>query len=229
MAAMDRGMRRSRRETHWQVDFQALDRRECLIINWMLAGLGLGMVLGLVGESLAEALPASVAAVYDPYAYGLLVLVMTRAAASAAWAALNGLLTAAGLMAGHMVAHALNHDATLLSKPDESWQAALSITVIGFGALGYLSRRRDLAGDVAVGLVGGLMFTEGARDIQQAASLPHGGVQPGGPWTLTALMVMGLSFPLLLRATTSARLRTMIITLACAVVFTVLSLLRLLW
>ena len=101
--------------------------------------------------------------------------------------------------------------------------------MIGFGALGYLSRRRDLAGDVAVGLVGGLMFTEGARDIQQAASLPHGGVQPGGPWTLAALMVMGLSFPLLLRATTSARLRTMIITLACAVVFTVLSLLRLLW
>ncbi|GAA3102311.1 hypothetical protein [Streptosporangium carneum] len=226
MAAMDRGMRGSQHETPWQVDFQALDRRERLIIKRMLAGLALGMILAVVGETLAEVLPAEITAAYDPYVYGLLVLVMTRGSAHVGWATLNGLLAAAGLTAGHVVAHALNHEETLLASTSENWPIALSITMAAFGVVGYLSRRRGLSGDVAVGLFSGLLFTRGAENVQQAALTPHIGSQPGGPWMLTALVVMGFAFPLLLRPTARARSRTLLVTLGCAALFTALSLMR---
>ncbi|MEV8635170.1 hypothetical protein AB0395_26285 [Streptosporangium sp. NPDC051023] len=229
MAAMEKGMHSNQHETPWQVDFQALDRRERLIIKRMLAGLALGMILAVVGESLAEVLPSQVAAIYDPYAYGLLVLVMTRGSANAWWAALNGLLAAAGLTAGHVVAHALNHEETLLAQASENWQIALSITMAAFGLVGYLSRRQGRSGDVAVGVFSGLLFTKGAEDIQQAAVMPHGAPVPSGPWALGALVIMGVGFPLLLRSTVPARLRTLLITFACAALFTGLSLLHLLW
>lgn len=226
MAAMGRGMRDGRHETSWQVDFQALDRRERLIIKRMTAGLALGMILAVVGESLAEVLPAEITEIYDPYAYGLLVLVMTRGPAHAGWAALNGLLTSAGLAAGHVTAHALNHQETLLARADDSWQVALGVTAVAFGVAGHLSRRRDLGGDAAVGLLGGLLFTRGAEEVRQAATLPHGGAQAGGPWTIAAMAVAGLAFAVLLRPTGPARVRTLLITLACAALLTAISLPR---
>ncbi|MER7210149.1 hypothetical protein [Streptosporangium sp. NPDC000239] len=224
MAAMEKGMHSNQHETPWQVDFQALDRRERLIIKRMLAGLALGMVLAVAGESLAEVLPPSVTMAYDPYVYGLLVLVMTRGSTNAWWAALNGLLATAGLTAGHVVAHALNHDETLLAQANESWQIALSVTMVGFGVAGYLSRRNGLSGDVAVGAFTALVCTEG-REMQQAALVPHGGPAPAGPWPLVALVLLGVCLPLLLRPTAPSRLRTLMITVGCAAVLVGLSML----
>ncbi|MEV7009106.1 hypothetical protein [Streptosporangium sp. NPDC051022] len=229
MAAMEKGMHGNQHETPWQVDFQALDRRERLIIKRMLAGLTLGMVLAVVGESLAEVLPNSVAAIYDPYVYGLLVLVVARGSANAWWAALNGLLATAGLTAGHVIAHALNHQETLLAQAGYNWQTALAITMVAFGLVGYLSHRRGLSGDATVGIFSGLLFSQGAQEIQRAAVLPHGGPPPDGPWMFAVLVIMGLSLPVLLRPTGMARLRTLLITFGCAAFLTALSLLHLLW
>lgn len=215
---MDESMRGGHRETHWQVDFQALDRQERLIITRMLGGLAIGVFLGLIGELLAEVLPANAAAIYDPYLYGVLVLVVAYGSASAGWAALNGLLTTAGLMAGHLIAYALNHEESLLSRIEDGWQISLGITVAVFGLVGYLSRRRDLGGDVSVGLFSGLLFSQGGRELQQMASLAHGGPPPSGPWAIVSLAVMALAFPILLRPTTATRLRALFIALACAAV-----------
>ncbi|MER7129505.1 hypothetical protein [Streptosporangium saharense] len=224
MAAMEKGMHSNQHETPWQVDFQALDRRERLIIKRMLAGLALGMVLAVAGESLAEVLPPAVTMIYDPYVYGLLVLVMTRSSANAWWAALNGLLATAGLTAGHVVAHALNHGETLITQANDSWQIALSVTLVGFGVAGYLSRRSGLGGDVAVGVFTALICAEG-QEIQRASLVPHGVPPPNGTWPVVALVLLGVGLPLLLRPTVQARLRTLLIAVGCAAVLLGVSLL----
>ncbi|WP_433238181.1 hypothetical protein ACQPYK_30325 [Streptosporangium sp. CA-135522] len=207
MAAIDRSMRIDRRETSWQVDFRALDRRERLIMSGMPAGLTLGMVLALAGQSLARTLPGDVVAAYDPYLYGALILGVTRRSPQAGWAALNGALASAGLAAGRFTAHGLDHTETMLSQAG-GWRATLGVTIVAFGLVGYLSRRPDAGGDIAVGLFSGLLlFTL----IAQRADSSH----TAGPWVLVTLLTLGLSAPLLLRPTAAARTRTALTAATC--------------
>ncbi|WP_156056093.1 hypothetical protein [Streptosporangium roseum] len=212
MAAMDRAMHMGQRETHGQVDFRALDRRERLFMSRMPAELALGMILALAGGSLTRVLPGDVVAAYDPYLYGLLVLGMTRSSPQAGWAALNGALTVAGLAAGHFTAHALDHSESMLSHAGD-WKAALGVTLIAFGLTGYLSRRPDTAGDITVGLLSGLLlFTL----VAQRAASPSPDVFPAaGSWALLTPLALGLSMPFLLRPGTAARARTALTALTC--------------
>ncbi|MDP9867542.1 MULTISPECIES: hypothetical protein [Streptosporangium] len=212
MAAMDRAARIGRREARWQVDFRASDRRERRIMRQMTAGLALGMLLALTGGSLARALPDDVVRAYDPYLYGVLVLDMTRGSPQAGWAALNGALASAGLTAGHLTAQALDHAESLLSQSG-GWTTALGVTIVAFGLAGHLSRRPDAGGDIAVGLLSGLLLF--SLVAQQAAGPPHGAPQ-SGPWAPLALAALGLSLPFLLRPTAAARTRTALTALTCA-------------
>ncbi|GAA2877435.1 hypothetical protein GCM10010517_38910 [Streptosporangium fragile] len=216
MAAIDPSMRTGQHETPWQAGFRELERQERLLIGRLFLALALGLVLGLAGESLSDVLPAGAVAVYDPYLYGLLVLGMTRGPAQAGWALLTGVATTAGLAAGHLSAQAVDYDETLFGQADASWKTALSVTVIAFGLVGHLSRREDTGGDLAVGLLSGLLFGRVAQELRQLSGPPP----HGGPWIFAVLLVLGVAFPLLLRRTHGARIRTALITLIGAALAT---------
>ncbi|MBB2913720.1 hypothetical protein FHS43_005029 [Streptosporangium becharense] len=219
MTVIDPGMHTGRHETPWQIDFRARERQERLLIGRLSAGLALGLVLGLTGESLSDVLPAHVVAAYDPYAYGLLVLVMTRGQRQAGWASLIGVATSAGLAAGHLSAQAVDYDEALFGQAGESWRTALSVTVIAFGLAGHLSRRPGTRGDLAVGLLSGLLFGRVVQHLQHLSG-PSPAPSPDGPWILLALLVLGVAFPLLLRPSRPARARTALITLISAALAT---------
>ncbi|MFF0247358.1 hypothetical protein ACWEU6_32025 [Streptosporangium sandarakinum] len=206
-------------------DFRVLDRRERAVIGRMLTGLTLGMALSLAGQTAADALPAHVVAFYDPYLYGVLVLAMTRGISRPGWALLIGGLTGAGTAAGHMTAHALDHQTPLVPGGTEGtggiggigWEmAVLAAVLIAFGLTGHLCRRPGRCGDLVVGVLSGLLLARFAQELRSAELLDRVG-SLAVPWSLAALAVMGLALPVILRPTAAARVRTAAVTLVCAV------------
>ncbi|GAA3429095.1 hypothetical protein ACQP10_23275 [Streptosporangium sandarakinum] len=206
-------------------DFRVLDRRERAVIGRMLVGLTLGMALSLAGQTAADALPAHVVAFYDPYLYGVLVLAMTRGISRPGWALLIGGLTGAGTAAGHMTAHALDHQTPLVPGGTEGtggiggigWEmAVLAAVLIAFGLTGHLCRRPGRCGDLVVGVLSGLLLARFAQELRSAELLDRVG-SLAVPWSLAALAVMGLALPVILRPTAAARVRTAAVTLVCAV------------
>ncbi|MEU9833814.1 hypothetical protein AB0D67_20020 [Streptosporangium sp. NPDC048047] len=207
-------------------DFRALDRRERAIIGRMLAGLTLGMALALAGRMLTEVLPTYVVAFYDPYLYGVLILAMTRGIARPGWALLTGGLTGAGIAAGQMTAYALDRQTPLIpGDPDPGgigWEmAALAVVLAAFGLTGHLCRRPGLCGDLVVGALSGVLLARFAQELRSAELLDRVNSFSALPWSLAALVIMGLALPVILRPATAARARTAVVTLACAVLCTV--------
>ncbi|GGQ15248.1 hypothetical protein [Streptosporangium pseudovulgare] len=202
-------------------DFRMLDRRERAVIGRMLAGLTLGMALSLAGRTAAGALPAHVVAFYDPYLYGVLILAMTRGISRPGWALLTGCLTGAGIAAGHMTAHALDHQTPLVpggtgDTGGIGWEmAALAVVLIAFGLTGHLCRRPGRCGDLVVGALSGVLLARFAQELRSAELLDRVG-SLAVPWSLAALAVMGLALPVILRPTAAARVRTAAVTLICA-------------
>ncbi|WP_271222655.1 hypothetical protein [Streptosporangium carneum] len=184
-------------------DYLAGDRQERAILRHMVLSLLVGMVLGAVGALLAYG-PHLIHSIYEPYAYVLLVVVVGRSAAGFGWAALTSALATFGPLISLLAASLFESGARFLNLSSGSSVNLGSngltmnltvVTIATFGVLAYFTRREDGWGDLACGVLAGVVAVDG---LDKTLS---GGPEyvPGyWPWNtlLVATLVAGLLFAL---------------------------------
>ncbi|WP_329091719.1 MULTISPECIES: hypothetical protein [unclassified Streptosporangium] len=155
----------------------------------MVLSLFVGMLLGGVGALLAYG-PDLLYALYNPYAYLLLVVVMGRTAAGFGWAVLSSVLAAFGPILSLLVATIFESNAWRMSLGDDGASMNLMIAnLVAIGVLSYLAKRYDRWGDVAAGGAAGLALFDG---IDKA--MPGGPEHVSGfwPWGVTVVAAITL-------------------------------------
>jgi len=200
-------------------DFAEYDRRQRGIERHVLAAFLGGLAVGLVGMLTAGQGPAWFGLLYDPYAYLTLSLVVGATASGFAWALLTTFLSAVSTLVAAMGASALRgedgFDVIGGGAAGLNWTLAL---LVGLGLLAYVTRRRDVWGDLAAGAVGALLIadvvdraTPGFIDSEQA-------FWPGPAAVVGALAVV---LVVALRRNRRARVRALALSAVFAGLFTV--------
>ncbi|MGJ6960910.1 hypothetical protein ACSDR0_03290 [Streptosporangium sp. G11] len=159
----------------------------------MVLSLFVGMLLGGVGALLAYG-PALLYALYNPYAYLLLVVVTGRTAASFGWAVLSSVLAAFGPILSMLVATIFASNAWRISLGDDGASMNLMIAnLVAIGILSYLAKRFDRWGDVAAGSAAGLALFDG---IDKA--MPGGPEHVPGFWPWGVAVVVAITLGMLI-------------------------------
>jgi hypothetical protein len=180
-------------ERNYTLDFLAGDRREKAILQHMVISLFAGMLLGALGVLLSYG-PEPLHAVYSPYAYILFVVIVGRSAAGFGWALLAGVLAAFGPLISLLVVSILQAEEQLGSLGDSGAVMNLMLaTLTLFGVLSYFTQREDLWGDLAGGVLAGLVVVVGVAD-----KLPGRPEYAPGFWPWNALIVSVLMLGLVL-------------------------------
>jgi hypothetical protein len=173
------------------LDFLAGDRRERAILRHMVLSMAAGLALGALGEVLSHRL-GSLHDVYDPYAYILLVVVVGRTASGLGWAVLAGALAALGPVMSMLAATFFLQDGHLLHLGGDGMVLNIMLLALtSFATLAHLTRHGGLRGDVAAGLLAGIVAIEGVEAVRR---------QGAEPWSwgilLTAALLAGTAlFP----------------------------------
>ncbi|MGV9303189.1 hypothetical protein ACWDLG_07455 [Nonomuraea sp. NPDC003727] len=190
-------------------DFAEYDRRQRAIQRHVLAAFLGGVVVGFIGALVAPIDPG----IYDPYVYFALPILVGATASGFGWALLATFLAVVTTLVAAMGGSALRGDLGFDAIGDTA--VGLNILVahlVVLGLLAYVTRRRDLWGDLATGIISGLML----GDIIDRAT-PGGLDWHAGFWPAPALGLAGLALLSLiaLRRTTAGRLRAAVV--ACVV------------
>ncbi|MBB5965697.1 hypothetical protein [Planomonospora venezuelensis] len=168
------------------LDFLAGERRERAILRHMVLALAAGLALGALGEALSRA-PGSLHGAYDPYAYILMAAVVGRTAAGFGWAVLSGALAALGPVLSMLGAtFFLPEEHVLHMNLDGMMLNIMLLVLTSVAAMAHLTKYRGLRGDVAAGLLAGIVAIEGVEAVRQA------GAGYGGPWSWGAPVVIAL-------------------------------------
>ncbi|MFC7644251.1 hypothetical protein ACFQX6_28680 [Streptosporangium lutulentum] len=182
-------------ERNYTLDFLAGDRREKAILQHMVVSLFAGMLLGGLGVLLSYG-PEPLYSVYNPYAYILFVVMVGRSAAGFGWALLAGALAAFGPLISSLAVSILHAEDRFGGLGGSGTIMNLMLaTLVSFGVLSCLTRREDLWGDLAGGVLAGLVAVVGMN-----------GAMPGRtdllafwPWNVTTVSVLVLGLVLTLR------------------------------
>lgn len=153
-----------------EYDYLADDRQERAILLHMVLSLLVGMLLGAAGALLSYG-PQLIHSLYEPYAYILFVVIVGRTAAGFGWAALTSALATFGPLISLLAATIFESSANLLNLTSSGPGVALgsngstmnlTVAVLAtFGILAYFSKRRDLWGDLACGVLAGIVAIDG--------------------------------------------------------------------
>ncbi len=195
-------------------DYRALEERYRGILRHLVLALLAGTVAGTVGTLIHVAGLDLIERVYDPYAYFAMAVVVGRTAVGFGWALLSATLAALAPMIPALVGAGLaEHDIDALGG-DPAALNILIIVLVGFGLVAYVARSSGPLGDVAAGVICGVLLADvGGRALP---GLPHA-VPAFRPWPalVVALLVLGLL--LALRRAPRARLRALAVALVIAV------------
>ncbi|MGW2197248.1 hypothetical protein ACWCSH_33575 [Streptosporangium sp. NPDC001682] len=154
----------------------------------MVLSLFVGMLLGGVGALLLYG-PGLPGAIYNPYAYVLLAVVVGRTAAGFGWAVLSSVLAAFGVLLSILTATLFEPGDWLTRLGDDG--ATMNLTVVNLvttGVLAYLAKRPDRWGALAAGGAVGLVLFGGIDKM-----MPGPGHVPGfWPWGAAVVIVFAL-------------------------------------
>ncbi len=190
-------------------DFAEYDRRQRGIQRHVLAAFVGGLVVGSFGV-LMSGLRLGV---YDPYAYLALAVVVGATATGFGWALLTTFLASVSTLVAAMAGSALHGDLRFEAIGGSAAGVnLLLVQLVVFGLLAYFTRRRDLWGDLAAGVISGLLL----GDVIDRAS-PGGVDWEIGFWPVPAIAIGSLAVVgvLALRRTMAGRARAA--TIACVV------------
>ncbi|MET8052554.1 hypothetical protein ABZU75_33650 [Streptosporangium sp. NPDC005286] len=175
-------------ERNYTLDFVAGDRRDRAILRHMVLSLFVGMLLGGVGALLLYG-PGLPGAIYNPYAYVLLAVVVGRSAAGFGWAVLSSVLAAFGALLSILTATLFEPGDWLARLGDDG--ATMNLTVVNLvtiGVLAYLAKRPGRWGALAAGGAVGLALFEGIDKM-----MPGPEHVPGfWPWGAAVVIVFAL-------------------------------------
>ncbi|MEU9829930.1 hypothetical protein AB0D67_00185 [Streptosporangium sp. NPDC048047] len=174
-----------------EVDCAEIDRRQRGIVLHMVLSLLVGMLLGTLGAVLSHA-HSPLDAFYEPYAYVLLVVVAGYTAAGLGWAVLSCALATFGPLLSLLAATVFDPGAMFLGAGGAE---GLNITVaalVVMGVLAHLSRNGTRWGDLAGGVLAGLVALDGLDK-----ALPGGPEYIAGFWPWKAVVVGVLALGLL--------------------------------
>ncbi|MEU3162740.1 hypothetical protein [Streptosporangium sp. NPDC006930] len=176
-------------ERNYTLDFAAGDRRDRAILRHMLLSLFVGMLLGGIG-ALAAYGPDLLYALYNPYAYLLLVVVVGRTATGFGWAVLSSVLATFGPILSLLVAAIFESSAWSMSLGDDGTSINLMITnLVAIGVLSYLAKRRDRWGTTAAGGAAGLALLDGIDKTMPGGPEYVSGFWPWGVAAVAAIAV----------------------------------------
>ncbi|WP_157594096.1 hypothetical protein [Streptosporangium amethystogenes] len=175
-------------ERNYTLDFVAGDRRDRAILRHMVLSLFVGMLLGGVGALLAHG-PALPYAVYNSYAYLLLLVVVGRTAAGFGWAALSSMLAAFGPLLSVLAATVFEPEDWFIRLGDDVTTMNLTlVNLVTVGILCYLTKRPDRWGALAAGGAVGLALCEGTDKM-----LPGPEHVPGfWPWGVAVMLTLAV-------------------------------------
>ncbi|WP_327086581.1 hypothetical protein OIE66_30180 [Nonomuraea sp. NBC_01738] len=186
-------------------DFAEYDRHQRGIERHVLAAFAGGLVVGLIGAFLGMLAPQFVNDVYDPYAYLALSVAVGATATGFGWALLTTFLAAASMLVAAMGGSALQGDLGFESVGGGAGALnVLVVLLVGLGLLAFVSRRRDLWGDLATGLIGGILLSDVIDRATPGFIDSQAGFWPVPALVVTAAAVCAL---LALRRCVRSRLR----------------------
>ncbi len=204
-------------------DYLADDRQDRAILLHMVLSLLVGMLLGAIGALLAYG-PHLIYSIYEPYAYVLLVVVVGRTAAGLGWAALTSGLATLGPLISLLTATLFDSGARFLDLGSNSPTMSLGtngptmnltvITLATFGVLAYFTGRDDRWGDLAGGVLAGVVAIDGLDK-----TLRGGPEYVPGFWPWNTLIVAAVVAGLLLalrRGSGQARSALVALIVVCA-------------
>ncbi|MFG3439710.1 hypothetical protein ACGF0J_20900 [Nonomuraea sp. NPDC047897] len=200
-------------------DFAEYDRRQRSIERHVLAAFIGGLVVGLGGMLLSGWGPAWLDRVYDPYAYFALALAVGVTASGFGWALLGTFLAAVTTLVAAMGASALRGRLTFDvmdgGAAGLNWMLAM---LVGLGLLAYVTRRKDHWGDIAAGVVGGVLLADIVDRSTPGFIETEEAFWPGPALTIGCLSV---GLVIALRRSTRARLHALAVTALLAILFAV--------
>ncbi|MBG0828779.1 hypothetical protein HS041_13480 [Planomonospora sp. ID67723] len=166
------------------LDFLAGDRKERAILRHMVLSLIAGLALGALGEALSRS-PGPLHGAYDPYAYILMAAVVGRSAAGLGWAVLSGALAALGPVLSMLGAtFFLPREHILYVNFDGMMLNIMLLVLTSIATMAHLTKYGGLRGDVAAGLLAGIVAIEGVEAVRQT------GAGSGAPWSWGAPLVI---------------------------------------
>ncbi|WP_162795414.1 hypothetical protein [Nonomuraea lactucae] len=200
-------------------DFAEYDRRQRRIERHVLAAFLGGLVVGLTGMLLSGIGPAWLDRVYDPYAYFALALVVGASASGWGWALLTTFLAAVSTLVAAMGASALRGRMTfdVIGGSAAGLNLMLGM-LVGLGVLAYVTRRQDRWGDIAAGVVGGVLLAD-VVDRATPGFIDSEATFWPGPALFIGSLSVGLVFAL--RRTAGGRMRALAVTALLAGLFVI--------
>ncbi|SDQ99844.1 hypothetical protein SAMN04489764_2969 [Thermostaphylospora chromogena] len=197
-------------------DLAAFDRRQRRIQHHVLLSFVLGMLFGMFGAAVGEPTASHLAAVFHPYAYLLLSVLLGGTAAGLGWAMLASLLAAVTpavsgpAVSTFLVAGPGGEAFDWWMYDDLGLMSAIFLAGVG----GYAAARTGRPGDVAAGLLCGVLLADVVART----------VQDGPPfWPVPALLVAAFvtGTAAVLRRTPVAFLRAFLIAVIPPVVLAI--------
>ncbi|GII89831.1 hypothetical protein [Sinosporangium siamense] len=189
-------------------DFAAYDRAQRAILRHLLAAFAGGLLVGIVGWFVHTVDLVPIQEVFDPYAYYALAVIVGMTASGVGWAMLAGLLAALAPLVSTMGGLALTGQWNFDSVGGSALGLNFILLVLFlFALLAYASRRIDVWGDVAVGLIAGLVLA----DIVDRATPGLIARSGAGFWPLPAALVgvVAVAMVFVLRRRLVARARAL--------------------
>ncbi|HEY9521714.1 MAG TPA: hypothetical protein VIR33_00635 [Thermopolyspora sp.] len=188
-------------------DYQALERRDREIIRHLVISLAAGIIFGMIGTVIHVNGLTALDTVFDPYVYFVLIIIVGHTAQGLPWAALSSILAALGPVSPALIGLDLTeHAATHLGDAVSEFDLLLVLLfVYGMGA--YLTRRPDRWGDVAAGLMFGVLAADLVHRVTYERHEPSA-------WFSLWNVVVGITLLVLLagvRPTLLCRARSLII------------------
>jgi hypothetical protein len=206
--------------------FAEYDRQQRAIQRHLLLSLSAGLVLGALGWVLHALAHSTLEDAFVPYGYVGLTVIVGGTAAGLGWALLSSFLAALAPMIATMNGLMMT-GSSIAGDPVGGGTAglnALVLMLVLFGLLAYLARRRaDHWGDLAAGLVAGLLMADA---VDRATPGLFTATVPGfWPWPTTVVVAGALVALLALRRDWTQRLCALSVALALPSMVALVSLL----
>ncbi|MEV5413662.1 hypothetical protein AB0K60_33150 [Thermopolyspora sp. NPDC052614] len=172
-----------------------------------------GTIVGTIGTLIHVAGLDPLEHIYDPYAYFALTVLVGRTAVGFGWALLSTTLAALAPVIPALVGAGLaEHDIDALGG-DPTTLNILIVVLLGFGLVAYVARSLGLLGDVAAGVICGVLLADvGGRALP---GLPDT-VPAFRPWPALVVTLLVLGLLAAMRRTPGARLRALAVALVIA-------------
>ncbi len=151
--------------------YEAVERRDRGIVRHLVLSLVAGIAAGAVGTAIYTTGLTALDAIYDPYAYFVLAIVVGRTAAGLCWAAPAGAVAAFAPLIPVLVGLDLTQR-QLLTRLGTSASGLdlLVLLLFLYAVAAHAAGRRDLWGDVVAGLLLGALLADVAARAMTAAA-----------------------------------------------------------